>query len=245
MTCGVAEHHTDCLCDVHLTQVAPIACAAKDVWHVDMIMRSQPEPDHWTGERFAELYSAVVAAYDASRRVAELGEHVGDRLISLKGKVIRHLQAGHSLTDVEASLGEPLARCVMALTNGTASRIWLWGEREWAEFETLLYSKSPMSARWLQRAAGLSSQHAAENLIRCYGVEGTGDRTEAYNPDELDKTFRVEMRNQAIAAAIDAHPEASITELTRILKEQGHVMHRQYIYMFLREQADSSALQTG
>lgn len=245
LTCGVVGHDADCLCDVDVQHVTPVICAARDIWHVDLIMRAQPEPDHWTSDRFADLYEAVVNAYDASRRVAELGEKSGTHLITLKGKVVKHLQAGHSMADVEAALDEPLSRCVMALTNGTASRIWLWGERDWAEFETILYSRSPMSARWLQRTANLPSQHLAENLIRCYGVAATGGAsTAAYDPNKLDKTARVEMRNQAIAEALEAHPDVSISELCRILERAGHVMHRKYIYDFMRSR-DAASVQVG
>jgi hypothetical protein len=139
----------------------PINFSPTEIWHGELIARALGKSHPWSPSDLADLYEAMMKAYDATRRVATLERGVHDP--RARKELSQRLTAGHSILDEE-----DVATAVLLVTNSHPSPIWGWDDEEWLRWEATMHSCQRHSATALARKFDLTYGQSY-GLIQFYG----------------------------------------------------------------------------
>jgi hypothetical protein len=186
---------------VAVTDPSPMNYSAMEVWHADMITRAMGLSRPWTGEKFATMYEAVTAAYDATRLAAHMPNTVEDMKARRAAKV-QHLRKGESILDLPTITGTPFAQIIQILTLNTVSDCWTWDDYKWLALESNLQTEGlNVTDGYLARQLG-TTERTIRTIREWYGVAGGATRAN---------------RKQRIEEIIIDNPSASNNELMALL----------------------------
>lgn len=185
--CGVKAHHAECLCDVEVTETAPIAYGLHEIWHMDLIMRTQNYGPPYTSADLAGMLEALAKGYDATRQVAGI-DNRPEGLGLMRDELLGLLQRGHSIIDMPDTFNIPWGQVLMVLTDNVPSVVWTWDEQTWAKAETMITDPDGPSVAEFRDMMGVTRGVAAK-MFKWYGQSG-GVSAKKKRSDELTALIR-------------------------------------------------------
>lgn len=215
--CGVADHSSDCLCDVEIGAPTPTNFSLTEVMMgtktggeiAELLGLGRP----WNAANVASLMEAMGSAYETVTRMRDFDPDYDVPPFRLRGMVAEQLQAGHSILDLPDILGTSFAQILSALTGGHPSNIWTWDDLDWLRFEAYLHDHEYVRPSDLVNEFGIATRQTAIGLMERYG-----------KPD-FNKA-----RDAVLCQLVADNPQATTTELVVMAADAGFPVSREAIW---------------
>lgn len=177
VTCGVADHDDDCLCDVVIKEPVPVRYAFHEVHLADIVAKHTRYRDGAGGAPLAAFLEAFSDAIEATARMRDFDPDWLDGALrsDLSDRIHAHLAQGESIVDAPDMLGESFARIVAVLTRGQPSTVWTWDERRWVEFEERMTAPGAVAACDIEREFGVTRHFVGRMAQVFYGTQLLSD----------------------------------------------------------------------
>lgn len=208
ISCGVAKHDADCLCDVVIKEPVETAYGLLEVWHAQIVANAMGYKEGQTGAALAGFLEALASGYDATRQVVAQDEDwlEGTRDAEKREQITALLRSGVSIVDVPDMVHDSFIRVVATMTQAQPCVLWSWSERQWAEWEDAL-GDGAVSVNQMAKRFSLTYRQA-DALRKAYGRERGHDA-----------------RKTALVRAVElyeAHPEWTSTRVWQTLCSEGY-----------------------